>query len=100
MLLRSVSFAVVVLFYGSATACVAHDVAGEGTFKMLSATGSSDPTFDNAPARDGNIAIREEYDMAAQVNSVEAYQLFIDRHPQHPLAEKARQRLRDLQNKN
>jgi hypothetical protein len=32
-------------------------------------------------ARDGNIAIREEFDHAAEVNTVAAWQLFLDRHP-------------------
>lgn len=46
-----------------------------------------------APARDGNIAIREEFEAAAARNTREAYQLFIDRHPDHPLAEEARRRI-------
>jgi hypothetical protein len=43
-----------------------------------------------APARDGNIAIREELDAARKVGTVEAYDLFLARHPGHPLAETAR----------
>lgn len=42
------------------------------------------------PARDGNIAIREELDAARKAGTVEAYDLFIARHPDHPLAESAR----------
>jgi hypothetical protein len=42
------------------------------------------------PARDGNIAIQEELDAARAAASVEAYDLFIARHPAHPLAKKAR----------
>ena len=48
------------------------------------------------PARDGNIAIREELDAARRAGTVEAYELFIARHPQHPLAEMAREELRRL----
>lgn len=44
-----------------------------------------------APARDGNIAIQEELCAARQAGTVAAYDLFIARHPQHPLAEIARQ---------
>lgn len=42
------------------------------------------------PARDGNIAIREELDSARRAGTIAAYDLFIARHPQHPLAEEAR----------
>lgn len=47
----------------------------------------------NAPARDGNIAIREEYDLAIEANTNEALQLFILRHPEHPLTIKAKEKL-------
>ena len=43
-----------------------------------------------APARDGNIAIREEFEVAKQKNTVKAYDLFIARHPNHYLAETAK----------
>lgn len=42
------------------------------------------------PARDGNIAIQEEFDAARRANSAAAWELFIARHPRHPLADKAR----------
>ena len=42
------------------------------------------------PARDGNIAIAEELDAARREGSVEAYDLFIARHPGHPLEAVAR----------
>jgi hypothetical protein len=42
------------------------------------------------PPRDGNIAIQQELDAARRAGTLEAYDLFIARHPQHPLAEKAR----------
>lgn len=43
-----------------------------------------------ARARDGNIAIREELDAARAAGSIAAYDLFIARHPDHPLARTAR----------
>lgn len=43
-----------------------------------------------APARDGNIAIREELCFARQAATLEAYDRFILRHPTHPLAATAR----------
>ena len=42
-------------------------------------------------ARDGNIAIQEELEAARRAASVEAYDLFIARHPDHPLAKVARE---------
>ena len=54
------------------------------------ATGGSVKTSQIAPARDGNIAIREEYCAARKAGTVEAYDLFIARHPDHPLADRAR----------
>jgi len=47
----------------------------------------------NAPARDGNIAIRQELDAARRARTVEAYELFLARHPRHPLAEAAKAEL-------
>jgi hypothetical protein len=49
-----------------------------------------------APARDGNIAIQEEFDAAVNQNSIDALELFVLRHPDHPLAEDARQRIAAL----
>lgn len=43
-----------------------------------------------APARDGNIAIEEEFCAARKAATVAAWDLFIARHPQHPLADEAR----------
>ena len=43
-----------------------------------------------APARDGNIAIQEELDAARKARTVAAYDLFIARHPGHPLEPVAR----------
>ena len=47
-------------------------------------------------ARDGNIAIQQELDAARKAASLEAYDLFIARHPQHPLAEIARRERAEL----
>lgn len=44
-------------------------------------------------ARDGDIAIREEFQAAT---SAEALRLFVERHPGHPLADEARARLRTI----
>ena len=47
-------------------------------------------------ARDGSIAIREEFDTAAATDTVAAWQLFLARHPGHPLAAEALDRLQAL----
>lgn len=47
------------------------------------------PKADAAPARDGNIAIREEFAAALQQRTVDALQHFIARHPKHELAAEA-----------
>lgn len=41
--------------------------------------------------RDGEVAIREEFEAARRAGTREAYDLFIARHPQHALAATARQ---------
>jgi hypothetical protein len=41
--------------------------------------------------RDGEAAIREEFEAARRTGTREAYELFIARHPQHALAAAARQ---------
>lgn len=45
---------------------------------------------DLPPPRDGDIAIGEELAAARRSGTVAAYDLFIARHPQHPLAATAR----------
>jgi hypothetical protein len=42
------------------------------------------------PARDPRLAIEEEYQLALQRNTIQALELFIARHSDDPLAEKAR----------
>jgi hypothetical protein len=48
------------------------------------------------PARDPKAAVEEEYQLARQQGTAQALQLFIARHPDNPLAEKARADLRRL----
>ena len=48
------------------------------------------------PARDGNIAIAEELCAARAKATVEAYDLFIARHPGHPLIKQAEAERRHL----
>jgi hypothetical protein len=48
------------------------------------------------PARDGNIAIQEELTAARSKATVEAYDLFIARHPNHKLVKKAKAERRRL----
>ena len=50
-------------------------------------------------ARDGDVAIRQELEAARRAGTLAAYDLFIARHPDHPLAEVAREeRARHAQN--
>jgi len=48
------------------------------------------------PARDPKIAVKEEYEIARERGTVQALELFILRHPDDPLAAKARADLRLL----
>lgn len=48
------------------------------------------------PARDGNIAIEQEFRVAMDTRTREALALFIARHPDHPLATKAKAAMSDL----
>ena len=45
---------------------------------------------DQPGPRDGNIAIRQELDAARRAGTLAAYDLFLARHPGHPLAVTAR----------
>ena len=45
---------------------------------------------DQPRPRDGNVAIRQELDAARRAGTLAAYDLFLRRHPGHPLAEIAR----------
>ena len=76
-----------VVIAAAASACAPAANAPEGNAMPIS-----------SPARDGNIAIQEELDAARRAGTVEAYDLFIARHPEHPLLETARrERARILQ---
>jgi hypothetical protein len=48
------------------------------------------------PARDPSAAVAEEYEAARQQGTREAFELFIARHGDDPLAEKARAELKRL----
>ena len=50
-------------------------------------------------ARDGDIAIQEELCAARKAGTVAAYDLFIARHPEHPLARIAREERQRLVDK-
>lgn len=58
--------------------------------------GPSRPATGAAPARDGDIAIQEEFQAAEQANTVAAWDLFARRHPDHRLAPEARHRAQQL----
>ena len=62
--------------------------AGIGVEPIMAETLFTPPRA--APARDGNIAIQAELDLARKIGTVEAYDLFIARHPTHRLAQAAR----------
>ena len=46
--------------------------------------------------RDGNVAVQEELCIARKAATREAYDIFIARHPKHPLAEIARKERDEL----
>ncbi|MGL4289614.1 MAG: hypothetical protein ACRCVA_24885 [Phreatobacter sp.] len=55
------------------------------------------PDRENPPrARDGDIAIRQEFEAAVLAGTTAALELFIARHPDHTLAAQARTRLAAL----
>ena len=66
--------------------------------KDASAAGTQKPAGDSMmpPARDPEIAVAEEYQAARSGGTREALELFIARHPDSALAEKARAELRRL----
>jgi hypothetical protein len=57
---------------------------------VMPAGGAMDSKAEVPRARDGNIAIEQELCAARKARSVAAYDLFIARHPNHPLASVAR----------
>lgn len=50
-------------------------------------------------ARDGDIAIQQELDAAREAATLAAYDLFISRHPDHPLTKVAREERQRLVDK-
>lgn len=73
----------------------------------MALTGSACPKgseMDQTPRRstdlprpvDGDVAVRAELDAARRTGTVEAYDLFLVRHPDHPLAETARRERAEL----
>src|SRR4029079_4113937 len=52
--------------------------------------GKGAPRRRDTPARDPSIAVAEEYELARRKGTAEAFELFIARHSDDPLAEKAR----------
>ena len=51
--------------------------------------GQQAPSRTTPPARDPQLAVQEEYQLARQRGTAQALELFIARHPDSPLAEKA-----------
>ena len=67
-------------------------VAGAAAVKEQRPTRSTD----QPRPRDGDIAIRQELDAARRAGTAKAYDLFLSRHPGHPLAEIARRERAEL----
>lgn len=68
------------------TACVAQEAP-------LSNHGSDRPPGHSPPLpapRDGQVAVQEEFDAALAKGKVEGWDLFIRRHPDNPLTERAK----------
>ena len=73
----------------------------KGHFSMAKAIASDEKPGTAAkntmpPARDPKLAVEEEYQLARRLNTVQSLELFIARHPDDPLAAKARADLRRL----
>ncbi len=84
---------------GVAALLLACAVAGAGigsTVGEVMGKQESKPAGTAAPARDGEVAIREEYEAATRKNSAAALQLFIQRHPGHKLAREAQEKMKAL----
>jgi len=67
-------------------------VAEDGAGPVACGTGGerSMRSSDHPQPRAGDVAIRQELETARQAGSVDAYDLFLSRHPNHPLAGQAR----------
>lgn len=66
--------------------------------KAIASDGKPEAAAENTMplARDPKRAVEEEYQMARRLNTVQSLELFIARHPDDPLAAKARADLRLL----
>lgn len=82
--MRVQTAALAVVFTEWATVALA-----QGQYQMTEASAPRSA----APARDGNIAIREEFEAATKAGTPEALKLFIARHQGHPLAGEAQKAL-------
>lgn len=91
---------VMVIFAAFFASVLARQLLGDGMGDLALAGTPPVVSGGAAPARDGNIAIREEFDMAVEQATAEAYDLFIQRHPNHPLTVEARRKLDILINLN
>ena len=62
---------------------------------------TSEPSMGNGAnyARDGNIAIQEEFQDAEIKGTVAAYEMFIARHPDHELSNLAKIRISEIKSK-
>jgi hypothetical protein len=61
--------------------------------------GATGPARTTPAARDPKIAVAEEFELARKPGTAEALELFIVRHPDDPLAEQARDLIKQLGNK-
>src|SRR4051812_23619264 len=68
-------------------------VVGRGSTLSKTANagdGQQMPSRTTPPARDPQLAVQEEYQLARQRGTAQALELFIARHPDSPFADKAR----------
>ena len=78
------------------------DLLREGRISMTKTAAAAEapkpvPQTTTPPARDPRIAVEEEYQIARQQGTAQALELFFQRHPDGPLAEKALADLRRIQ---
>lgn len=72
------------------------DDSGKSAANVGDETRQSPPSPSMPMARDPSIAVAEEYEMARQRGTREAFELFVARHGDDPLAEQARAALKRL----
>src|SRR5262245_60917637 len=77
-----------------------HQLFGEQPIMVENANADEIGHAPRAPtvpaARDPSVAVAEEYELARKKGTAEAFELFIARHGDSPLAEKAREDLKRL----